>query len=84
MAGQGCVAEIVLPGSREIAASLEPDNLETPSWLRVTCSPSGETAIRCIIEIDDCRDSKRILSMRNTIDDLLRSYKAAVEVLERG
>ncbi|BAF34774.1 hypothetical protein APE_1147a [Aeropyrum pernix K1] len=81
MARHKCTAEITLPGGPEIAESLEPDNLQTPPWLKITCTHQ-EGSVACTVEVEGCHSPRRILSLRNTIDDLLRSYRAATETLE--
>ncbi|BAN90201.1 KEOPS complex subunit Pcc1 [Aeropyrum camini] len=81
MARHKCTAEITIPGGPEIAGSLEPDNIQTPPWLKVSCTSPGEVVV-CRVEVEGCDSPRRILSLRNTLDDLLRSYRAAADSLE--
>lgn len=72
-----------LPGAPGVAGALEPDNRAAPPWLSVSCS-EVEGYIECLVFVDGCGEPRRILSLRNTIDDLLRSYKAAFDAVRRS
>lgn len=63
-----------------IARALQPDNESTPPHIRVECRGVGE-ALECEVRVEGCGDPRRILTLRNTVDDLLASVKAAAESL---
>jgi hypothetical protein len=82
MAEEGvCVGELELEGPPAVAEALEVDNMVTPPWLSATCTHSGGS-IRCRVEVGGCGDPKRILSLRNTLIDILLCYRAASEALK--
>lgn len=72
--------EIETPYSQTLEKAVQPDNVMSPPWLRIECE-AFDSKLRCLISVD-CRDSSRILSLRNTIDDLLISIKSALQTLE--
>ncbi|MEN2999888.1 MAG: KEOPS complex subunit Pcc1 [Acidilobaceae archaeon] len=84
MAGERCIARVKV--STESAAALleavEPDNARAPEWLQVSCR-QAEGALECLVELS-CEDPQRLLSLRNTLDDLLLSLRAALDALEEG
>ncbi|MCE4627696.1 MAG: hypothetical protein F7C34_00910 [Desulfurococcales archaeon] len=67
-----CEAELELEVSdpESLWRALEPDNLEAPPHLRVSCSPADRT-LRCRVEVVGCEDPRRILTLRNTLDEIL-------------
>ncbi|MEB3851760.1 MAG: hypothetical protein LRS49_04165 [Desulfurococcales archaeon] len=67
------------PASAAIAEALEPDNRQAPPGVRVSCRAESYRVV-CRVEVD-CGDSRGILRLRNTIDDLLSSARAALESL---
>ncbi len=83
MHGRECEAVIVVetPYARALAEALEPDNRSTPPHVMVSCQ-GGEDKVSCRVMVRGCEEPRRILTLRNTIDDLLISAKAAVDVLE--
>ena len=79
---KACEARLILesPWAEALREALEPDNTHTPEGIRVTCR-AGPTRLYCEIRVD-CRDSRGILRLRNTIDDLIENAKAALEALQ--
>ena len=75
--------EVKTPYARPLLESLEPDNISPYEWLRIECR-EGEDALSCIVEASECREPRKILTLRNTIDDLLAAIKAALAVLEES
>ena len=63
-----------------LARALEVDNLSAPPDVAVTCRTLGDDLI-CDISVKNCDDPRKVLSLRNTIDDLLISLRAALESL---
>lgn len=59
--------------------ALEPDNRAAPRWLKIECR-ALEGAIECTIEMD-CEHAERVLSLRNTLDDLMISLRASLEAV---
>lgn len=76
-----CVAEVELrlEDPVALARALEPDNRAAPPGVRVECR--GSTVLYCIVEAE-CRSPRGILTLRNTVDDLLQSLQAAVSALK--
>ncbi len=60
-----------------IARSLNVDNLSSPPGVSVLCSASG-SRILCEVKVEGCEDPRRILTARNTVDDLLLDLRAAL------
>jgi len=77
-----CEARLTLesPWARALREALEPDNAHAPEGIRVTCK-ANRGGLYCEIRAE-CRDSRGILRLRNTIDDLIENAKAALEALE--
>ncbi len=77
-----CEARLTLESlwAEALREALEPDNTRAPEGIRVTCTASS-TRLDCEIRVD-CRDSRGILRLRNTMDDLIENAKAALEALE--
>lgn len=80
-----CVARLRIesPDALHIVRAVQPDNRETPPHIRVSCQPLGGS-VECIVVVEGCRDPKRIMTLRNTVDDLLLAVRAAVESLDSG
>lgn len=78
-----CIARVKIPtpNSLHLVKALEPDNKHTPPHLRVSCRGAGEV-LECEVIVEGCRDPARILTLRNTIDDLLISVRAALDSIE--
>ncbi len=79
-----CVARLRIEAggmARALLDSIEPDNRPTPGWLRVECTANGNV-LECIVEVEGCGDPRRVLSLRNTVDDLMQSVKAALSALD--
>ena len=66
--------------SQDILRAIEADNVVAPPWLSIDCRDLGEL-LECIVEVD-CSTPSRILSLRNTLDELLRAIRVAVETIE--
>ena len=77
-----CEAELELEVSdpESLWRALEPDNREAPPHLRVSCSPSSR-ALKCRVEVEGCEDPRRILTLRNTLDEILALAKAVEDSL---
>lgn len=79
-----CIARLRIEAggmARALLDSIEPDNRPVPGWLRVECT-TDEEALECIVEVEGCGDPRRVLSLRNTIDDFMQSVKAALSALD--
>ncbi|MCE4600687.1 MAG: hypothetical protein F7C38_03900 [Desulfurococcales archaeon] len=63
-----------------LASALQPDNLAAPPHVAVSCTAEGIYLV-CRVTVWGCEDPKRILTLRNTIDDLFYSLKAALEAV---
>ena len=77
-----CKARIVVRVDRpkDIVRALEPDNEESPPWLKVSCHPLDEIRLECLITVE-CTEPMDLLRLRHTVDDLLANIKAAIEAL---
>ncbi|MEM0340216.1 MAG: KEOPS complex subunit Pcc1 [Acidilobaceae archaeon] len=77
-----CEAHLEVESAYALALekALEPDNVSAPSWLKVKCE-AREAKLICSVEIEDC-EPQRMLSLRNTLDDMLMSLKSATEALK--
>ncbi len=76
-----CTAELVIFNKDAIAIvkSLTPDNIkDLPNYLDINCRNENDKLI-CVIKIKDCKDSKRILSLKNTLDDLLINIRSIID-----
>ena len=63
-----------------LARALEPDNIQAPSHVRVSCR-ALEGAVECVVEVDGCEDPKRVLTLRNTVDEIITMARTVEEVL---
>jgi len=86
MRGGECEALVAIDAGSPAAAgslarALEPDNRQAPSHVRVSCAPLADTVV-CEVHVKGCGDPKRILTLRNTVDDLVQAARAALEALE--
>ncbi len=80
MADEECRAVIEVEAPRSVAEAVEVDNASAPTWLSVKCAwESG--VVRCVAVVKDCGDPRRVLSLRNTLDDLLIALKAASDAV---
>ena len=79
MAEGFCLGELVLQGPHSVAEALEVDNKTSPSWLRVSCTWEGGV-IKCRASVH-CDEPRRVLSLRNTLVDILLCYRAAMDAL---
>ncbi|MCX8195515.1 MAG: KEOPS complex subunit Pcc1 [Acidilobaceae archaeon] len=82
MAGESCVAILRVESdkARALLEAVGPDNRAAPPWLSVSCSELPG-ALECVISMG-CEEPSRLLSLRNTLEDLLLSLRAALEALE--
>ncbi|MCE4618154.1 MAG: hypothetical protein F7C82_01505 [Desulfurococcales archaeon] len=78
-----CIARIQVPTpfSSHVARALQPDNQRTPPYLSVSCK-EVQGNLECKVTVEGCSDPKRILTLRNTVDDLLIAIRAALDSLE--
>lgn len=63
-----------------VVRALQPDNVQTPKDLKIACELGGKALI-CNIEMPSVEDPLRILTLRNTFDDLVINIKAAIDSL---
>lgn len=77
-----CLATIRVhhSASRDILKAIQPDNVIVPEWLSIDCRDL-DGVLECTVRVD-CRIPSRILSLRNTLDDLLRAIRVAIDVIE--
>ncbi|MCE4625734.1 MAG: hypothetical protein F7C35_07740 [Desulfurococcales archaeon] len=61
--------------------AVEPDNRGAPPHIKVSCTPK-DNALECTVRVEGCEDPKRILTLRNTVDDLLLALRSALETLD--
>ncbi|MEB2792688.1 MAG: hypothetical protein G5Z42_03590 [Caldisphaeraceae archaeon] len=64
--------------SVHIARSLAPDNISEPNFLRIRCWHFGEKLF-CNICVENLENPKRILSIKNTLNDILINLKAVLD-----
>jgi len=72
--------KVFFEASEALLEAINPDNIIVPEWLSINCK-SSPGVLECSISID-CSLPSRILSLRNTLDDLLRAIKVGIEVIE--
>ena len=76
------VVEMDIPHPDAVAEAIEPDNRGAPSHVSIECRVKGGAVI-CIIRVEDCKGNpSRILTLRNTIDDLTSAVKVALDSIE--
>lgn len=75
----GIFLEITDPNA--LVKALEPDNMVVPEHVKVECIPEGGRAVACVIEVSGCRNPRRILTLRNTIDEILALAKTVEELI---
>ncbi len=64
--------------------AIEPDNRDSPPHVKVNCRVAGGLLI-CTIMVWGCSSNpSRILTLRNTIDDLTSAVKTALESIEHA
>ncbi len=78
-----CTAEVEIETSHvsELLASLEPDNENVPKHLNVSCRPSSR-GVLCSISVD-CSYPERMLTLRNTLDEIIVLSKTVLDMLDR-
>ncbi|MDM7274834.1 MAG: KEOPS complex subunit Pcc1 [Thermoprotei archaeon] len=78
-----CTAKLKIKAlkAKTLEEALEPDNIITPPGLKVGCKSRDDT-LECTVEVE-CGNPTRILTLRNTIEDLLTTIKAVVETLAK-
>ncbi|MCE4607836.1 MAG: hypothetical protein F7B61_02605 [Caldisphaeraceae archaeon] len=65
--------------SIHIARSLAPDNIKgLPDFLRIRCWHFNEKLF-CDIGVENLENPKRILSIKNTLNDILINLKAIID-----
>ncbi|MEB3789775.1 MAG: hypothetical protein GSR72_07800 [Desulfurococcales archaeon] len=74
--------EITTRYPRNVLESIEPDNLVSPRHVSIECRETSR-GIECKIIVRGCEDPKRVLTLRNTIDDLLMALKASLSVIDK-
>ncbi len=81
--GKECVAliELKIKQALSIADALAPDNETAPSHVNVGCE-GFKSYLKCFIKVAECNNPRRVLTFRNTLNDLLISLKSAIEVLK--
>ena len=67
---------------RDVLESIEPDNLVSPQHISIECRETGR-GIECEIIVRGCEDPKRVLTLRNTIDDILMTLRASLSVIDK-
>jgi hypothetical protein len=67
-----------------VARALQPDNIRAPKDLKIACEPNGGETLVCNIEVSLVEDPAKILTLRNTFDDLIINMKAAIDSLAKA
>ncbi len=67
---------------KNVLESIEPDNLVLPQHISIKCREKGR-GIECEIIVRGCEDPKRVLTLRNTIDDILMTLRASLSVIDK-
>jgi hypothetical protein len=77
-----CVAlvRVGYEAPRALLEAVHPDNIMVPQWLSISCRSAAD-AIECVVDVD-CSMPSRVLSLRSTLDDLLRSINVGINVIE--
>ena len=78
-----CSATIKLrtPKAKVLEAAITPDNSPAPPGLEISCKAVSEHTLECRVSIS-CNKPRDILTLRNTLDDLLSALKVAIETLK--
>ncbi|MGC9210205.1 MAG: KEOPS complex subunit Pcc1 [Acidilobus sp.] len=63
--------------AESLARSLNVDNRTAPPGVNVRCEPVGPI-LRCEVTVKGCDNPRRLLTARNTVDDLLLGLRAAL------
>ncbi|MGC9071658.1 MAG: hypothetical protein ACP5HK_03045 [Acidilobus sp.] len=63
--------------AESLTSSLNVDNVLAPTGISVKCESQGPF-IRCDINANGCENPRRLLTMRNTVDDLILGLRAAL------
>lgn len=72
--------EIETPHAREVEEALRVDNTDIPEGLKLS-TYHNDKAIYIVAECD-CEDPKRVLTLRNTVDEILTHIRAVLQVFE--
>ncbi len=67
-----------------VARALQPDNLRAPKDIKIACEPVDDETLVCNIEVSPAEDPTKILTLRNTFDDLIINMKAAIDSLAKA
>lgn len=80
---EACRADIIIETvyARAVRDSIQPDNASPHDWLKVECKASDDR-LHCVVTVEGCRDPRRLLTLRNTVDDLLEAVKTALSALD--
>ena len=78
-----CTAKLKIKAlkARALEEALEPDNIVTPPGVKIECKGENDF-LECIAEVE-CGNPMRILTLRNTLEDLLTAVKAIRETLAK-
>lgn len=78
-----CLAnmKIETPHAKALENALEPDNRMTPPGMKIECKGENNT-LECTVEVE-CENPAKILTLRNTLEDMLTAIKAIIETLEK-
>ncbi len=72
------VIKVIIDAALDLARAVEPDNKSAPPGIMVRCS--GASVLECVIEVD-CTTTRGLLTLRNTVDDLIQALQAAESAL---
>jgi hypothetical protein len=73
---------LVVERAVDVFEAVEPDNVVAPGFVRVSCRPAGSRVLECLVEVSGCPEApERLLTMRNSVDDLLSHVIVAVGAL---
>ncbi len=72
--------EVDTPHAREVEEAVRVDNVDLPQGIQLTTYHT-ERAIFIVAKCE-CDDPKKVLTLRNTIDDILTHIKTVLQVLE--
>ncbi|MCE4612756.1 MAG: hypothetical protein F7C07_02855 [Desulfurococcales archaeon] len=76
------VLEIEVDSADHILAAVDPDNLTAPSHVKVSCVIAAPKKLRCTVTVQGCSEApERVLTLRNTLDDLLMHLGVAAKTL---
>ncbi len=74
-----CEARLELYVNRpeNISKALNADNTNLPPNLSIKCWPIDENRLECDVTITSCKDPSKLLTLRNTLEDILLNVMAA-------